>query len=98
MKDTKNLTIAILGITALVLLALLIGTKIEQPAQAGTGYSYKTSDWIMVTGQATRNTDLLYLINVGARKMKVYVPNKATGNQPPKIDVHDTLDLNKVFQ
>jgi hypothetical protein len=97
MKDTKNLTIAILGISALVLLALVIGTKLEQPAQAGSGYSYNTKDWIMVTGQASKNTDFLYIINVGQRKMKVYFPDKQGGSKVPKMSIVDSIDLNRAF-
>lgn len=93
MKDTKNLTIAILGITALVLLAMLIGVKLETTAYAGT--AIKQNDWIMVSAQATKSVDLLYVVNVGQRKMVVYVPNR-TAN-PPKIEKHDSVDLNDLF-
>lgn len=91
MKDTRNITIAVLSITAVVLLALLIGTKLDSPAYAMD--STKQGDYIMATGAATAKMNMLYMVNVGQRRMNVYAINSST----KKIDKWDTFDLDDLF-
>lgn len=93
MKDNKNLTILVLSITAVILLAIVVGTKMDNSAYAG-GVAMKQNEWIMTAAAATSKSDMLYMINVGQRQMNVYAVN--TNNK--KIEKIDTVSLDEMFK
>ena len=88
MKDTQNMAIALLGVTAVILTALLIGTYTTNRAYADTaikGYGY-----VMVAGQRSENMDLLYVIDIAAQKLNVYgrdVKTRRLVIMPPQLDL-----------
>jgi hypothetical protein len=90
MNDTKNLTILILCITAVVLLAMVIGVKMDSTAYAG-GIGMKQGNWIMVAGGATSKSDMLYMVDIGQRQMNVY------GLTGKKIEKIDAINLDDIF-
>ena len=93
MNDPRNLIIVLLLVSATVLGVLLWSTY-ETPAAYGAGASVKQSFYMMTTGQWDSNTDLLYVLDVSARRLNVYVAD-ASHNQ---VGMIDSTDLDHVFR
>ena len=70
--DSKNLTIGVLSITAVILLVgvVIIGTR-PAPAVA-SGMTADGGDYVLTVGQLHTNSELLYIIDAGANKLAVY--------------------------
>ena len=88
MKDTKNLTIALLCVSATVLataLALLPSAHADAPVRGG--------EYIMITGAYSGKTDLLYVIDVAVQKVNTYVFNPQTN----ELLLRDQFNLRPVF-
>lgn len=92
MKDSQNITIGFLLITAAVLSAMLISTYSLPSAKADS--SITSGDYIFVTGPYSSSTDLLYVLNRTTARLNVYAINPRTGT----IDVVDTVDILKGFE
>lgn len=94
MKSTKNATIIVLAVTAVILLAILIGINTEQSSLAA-GASVRNVDYIMATCAIADNKDVLFLIDVPSRKMIVYNANRQV---PAKaVEVMTNVDLEREF-
>ncbi|MCK4660455.1 MAG: hypothetical protein KAV82_13115 [Phycisphaerae bacterium] len=71
--DNKNLTIAVLGITAVILLVgVIIVNSQPQPALASAGPGIESGDYILATGQFLPDEHLLYVIDAVSQRMIVY--------------------------
>lgn len=92
MKNTQNITLVLLCITAAVLAAMLIGAFSDRSAYAGDTAVSK-GDYIMVPMMWTKNLDLLVVSDVATRKLIVYAYNRNTKS----LDIADTVDLTRVF-
>ena len=91
MNNTKNITIALLLISAIVLGAVLIQGLQENKAYAASGV--KQSSVIMCTGSIRNSIDLLYVINLDAKQLVAYYANTNTND----IDIVQKVDLEKAF-
>jgi hypothetical protein len=71
--QSKDFTIGVLSITAVILLTgfILIDALAPSPAVAA-GQSAITGDYIISTGQLDDITDLVYVLDSGAQRMNVY--------------------------
>jgi hypothetical protein len=79
MKDPKNLTIATLCITAVILmLGLVMITTRPAVVQAGEVSSYG-GDFTVTVGGITRDTEMLYIIDNTTQRLLVYGINRANG-------------------
>jgi hypothetical protein len=92
MKNTQNITIAMLSITAAVLLAILLVNLSSDQAQAG-GVSIKQGDYIIGTGSGSTGNDLIYVIDIAAKKLVVYGLDINRG----LLEAIDGVDLVKAF-
>ena len=92
MKNTQNVTIAVLTVTACILLAMVLGSFLADRATAGVP-SIKQGDYIMGTGAYSNDRDLLYLIDIAARRLNVYWPNINTNS----LELVDKVDLQQAF-
>jgi hypothetical protein len=95
MKDTRNITIIVLSVTALVLLAMLVG-NLMQTSPAYADGAVRSGDYIMVNGSIGQGSDLIYVVNVPARRMVVYFPTRQGNNRT--IEIVDSLDLDQLFK
>lgn len=77
MHDPKSLTLALLCITASLLLATIILVGNEKTALAGSSES-RAGDYIMVAGQISSGSELIYLIDIGAQRLNGYGANVNT--------------------
>lgn len=74
MRDPKNLTIALLCVSATLLATVLVLLGAAgQPAYADT--PVRGGDYIMITGAYSDSTDLLYVLDVATQRINTYVFN-----------------------
>ena len=94
MKDTQNIWIAVLFVTAGILTAMLVTAYVQtqQPAYADT--PARGGEYIAVTGAWSSSRDLLYLVDLVANQMNVYTVD----TNKNAIERIDWVDLKKVFQ
>ena len=93
MKDSKNILIAALVVSAVVLTGVLVGTFVGTGRTAQAGEFSRFWGMTGVTAEVAQGTSALYLIDVDQQRLNVYVVNQKTG----AIDILETIDLAKVF-
>ena len=71
MRDTQNTTIVLLLVSAAVLGALLIGNYTAREAAGDT--SIRVAGYVMVPGAVGTDMDALYVINIPAHQLNIYV-------------------------
>ncbi len=91
MNQPKNITIALLCVSAVILAMMLILANVRT-VQAET--SIAGGNYIMVTGAYTENLELLYIIDRSQRKLNVYVLNISKGD----LILRDSANLKLAFQ
>lgn len=69
MKNTQNITIGLLAVSAIVLGAMLIGTLTE-PAEAAT--SARQGNYLIASVRASNSRELVYVINIPLQGVIVY--------------------------
>ncbi|MFQ5410686.1 MAG: hypothetical protein ACE5EC_00245 [Phycisphaerae bacterium] len=90
MRDNRNLVIAVLSITAVV---LLVGILVSDPDRAlAIGQLDRGGDYIMLTGQFSDSSELLYITDAAARRLNVYGYN-STNRQ---FVLWDSIDLTRL--
>ncbi len=92
MKDTKNVTIAMLCVLATILVTVLALTYNSNQALADT--SIRGGDYIMVTGNYSKSLDLLYVIDVAQQKINVYTVDENNN----VIRMLDQKRLSQIFK
>ena len=91
MKDTQNVTIGFLLVTAAILAALLIGAYTTTDAYADT--AGKGAGYLMVAGQVSSTSDFIYVIDVQSAKLNTYGYDRAR----KAILMGVPVDLNQLF-
>ena len=92
MNNPQNVVILVLVVTAAILGGMLVGVWQDRSAQAAYP-SVSKGDYIMIPYTWSDTMDLLCVIDVPSRKMKVYIPNKNTH----AMDVAKEVDLEREF-
>jgi len=92
MKNSQNMTIVLLTITAVLLSVMLYQSYSDRTAYAEP--SVKQGDYVMGTGAWSASTDLLYVIDVASRQLNVYFANQNTSS----LDLINSVDLEKAFR
>lgn len=95
MKDTQNITIALLAVTAAILTAMLVGGYFSTGSTAQADTPARTGQYIAVMGSWGESSDLLYLTDVVTGQMNVYTIDKNTKSLEP---AQPPVDLNKLFR
>lgn len=94
MNDSKNLAIGVLSITATILLVGVILTSFLTANTAmAIGQTDRGGDYIMVTGQFTENSELIYVTDAAAQRLNLYSYETSTR----QFILWDTIDLKGVF-
>ncbi len=93
MKDTQNITIVLLIVTAAILAGVLVVSLNSRDADAACA-SVKGGDYIVVTGAFNKTKDLVYVIDIGTQRMNVY----GTDLRKNSIELYDAIELNKLFK
>ena len=92
MKDTQNILIVLLVVTAAVIATMLALTLSSRPAYADS--SVRAGDYIMLVGAFNKTKDLLYVINVPSQQLNVYEINPQNG----MMNRVDMVNLEKLFK
>lgn len=90
MKDTQNITIGLLLVTAGILAMMIAGTYFSATPAYGAVASVKQGDYIMVTA-ADGSKDLLYVIKISARRINAYEAKRDS------LDLVASEDLERIF-
>ncbi|MBK8267917.1 MAG: hypothetical protein IPK83_06270 [Planctomycetes bacterium] len=73
MSDNRNFLIGVLSITATILfVGLLVVTSVGPTPAMAIGQLDRGGDYIMVTGQFTENSELVYVVDAAAKRMIGY--------------------------
>jgi len=94
MKDTQNTTIAVLIVTAALLITALLLTGGDRQAVAAQAES-RGENYSLAVVRATASQDLLYLIDVQTEQMNAYTVDKNTKNNDI-IMVAGPIDLRRL--
>jgi hypothetical protein len=93
MKTTNNLMLVLLVVTAAILGAILVGSYTAQVANADI--SIKQGDYLIGSMTIASSRDLIYVIDISARKMNVYTVINSQSNRIDGIDMG--IDLDRAF-
>lgn len=94
MRDQQTFSIGILCLTATVLLAaVLLQVSSEPPSAMAIGQTDRGGDYILITGQFTQNSEVLYLTDAATRRLNVYSYDPTRR----QIILWDTQDLGMIF-
>ena len=94
MKNTQNITLVLLMITATMLTTLLVaGYVYTEPAYGGAS-SAKGGDYIMATGAYNQEADFVYVLDIASNKLNIYYPDINING----LRLGDTVDLARAFQ
>ncbi len=93
MQNSHNLTIGLLVVTAIILGAMLLTSYMDSQNTAYADTPIKGGDYLMGAGALTDKHDLLYVIDIGTRRLVAYSidVNKKT------VLLVDRIDLEKAF-
>lgn len=94
MNDSKNLAIAVLSVTATILLVGVVLSGMWSPAPAlANSQLDRGGDYIMLTGQFTQNSELVYVTDAAVQRMNIY----SYESSRRQIILWDTIDLRGIF-
>lgn len=91
MRDTRNITIAVLLCSAAVLAGLLTISLTADQARADA--PSKGRDYLLLTAHATAEVEMLYMIDRGNRRLNVY----RIDSRRRTLELVDTMDLERAF-
>ncbi len=91
MKDSQNITIALLLVSASVLAGLFIASYQTETAYAES--PSKAGDYLLINGNISTSKDLVYVIDVVQGRLIAYVGDINTNS----IKQVDAIDLQKEF-
>ena len=94
MRETQNITICLLLVTAGILAAMLIGSYMTLDNAAYASATQKQGDYIVSTGSRSSSTELLFVIDIAANRLNVYLTNINTWS----LELLDTADLARAFR
>jgi len=86
-------TIGLLSITGLILLIAVIVTTLSPQPSYAFGQVDRGGDYIMVTGQFTQNTEVVYITDAAAQRIIMY----SYEAQQNTLRLWDGEDLKKRF-
>jgi hypothetical protein len=92
MTQSKNISIAVLCVSAVILGTILVLTLLTAPAAANTPSI--GANYLMFTGRVTGNDDFLYIVQPATGQMKVYTYNSGAN----KIEWVDKIELDQRFK
>ncbi|HWL94150.1 MAG TPA: hypothetical protein VNT79_11515 [Phycisphaerae bacterium] len=93
MHDNRNFIIGVLSVTATILfVGLLIVTSTGQNQAMAIGQIDRGGDYILVTGQFTENTELVYVVDAASRRMISYSYETSTRD----FVLWDAIDLARI--
>lgn len=94
MQDNRNTTIAILAITATILfVGVVLSTMGGRNEAMAIGQTDRGGDYVLVTGQFTENSELVYVTDAAAQRLNVY----GYDTKIREFALWDSIDLKAVL-
>jgi len=91
MKDSQNITIALLLVSASILAGLFVVSYETETAYAAS--PSRAGDYIMINGNISSSRDMVYVIDLAQGKLIAYIADiNANG-----MKAVDSIDLEKAF-
>ncbi len=75
MNDTKNITIALLCVSATLLLTVTLLVNSTDEAYATSAQSANSS-YIMIAGRVTESRDVIYVVDLDTEKLNAYLVDR----------------------
>lgn len=94
MKNSQNLAIVLLLISAALLTAMLLATMHQTSDEAVASVAVKQGDYIMATGQIASRYDALYAVDVTESRLIAYYINPDND----RLEILDTASLERAFR
>ena len=94
MRNTQNITIVLLLLSAGILTAVLIGMHVSATPRAEAQVTVKQGQYIMSVGTYSKSADLVYILNIKTGKMNAYQASRLRKS----IGFADQADLARVFR
>jgi len=91
MKNTQNILIVMLLVTAAFLSALLVGQFVYTEKTAVAATHDREGDYIIVSGTFDQDKDVVYVLDIANAKVNLYYPDVNTNS----LVLGTTLDLSK---
>ena len=93
MKDTGNITIVLLTVTAVILTTMLIAVYFQTSQTSLAEGPARSGNYIMTTGRWNVDVDLTWVINLAAQQLNIYYANPNTN----EIELIDSVSLQQTF-
>ena len=87
--DTRNLTIAVLTLTAAILFVGLVLVNAFPSSAMAYGQSDRAGDYVVATGQLQDSTELLYVTDAAIGRLNVYLLDISNQHQLRLVDTFD---------
>ena len=94
MKNSQNITIVLLLVTAAILSTVLALTFTGTSQQSYAETSDRYWGYIVTTGKIATTTDAMYIIDVDNKRLNAYTLH----GKKRSIDLLESIDLAKVFK
>jgi len=94
MKDPQNITICLLLATGTILASLLVSSYMTTDNAAYATVSIKQGDYILATGARSGTKELVYVLDIAARRLNVYDTNTTNWT----LELVDMVDVDRAFK
>jgi len=94
MKNTQNITIVLLLVSAVLLTALLIGIHRNTARRADAQVTVRAGRYIVAVGTWSSSMDLVYVVDIATRKLNVYAASRAQR----RLELLDSAEMEPVFK
>ena len=94
MKNSQNITIALLLVSAGILTALLIGMHVSNTPSAEAQVSVSKGQYIVSVGTYSSSQDLVYIMDITTGQVNAYAASRVR----KRIQVADSVDVGQVFK
>ena len=88
MKTSENITIAVLSISAIILLVALLGSHFVSVQPALAGMPFSQGDYMICTGAYAAGLDVVYVLQPSARRLERAVAQPCAAAGPQRARVH----------
>jgi hypothetical protein len=94
MKDSQNLTIGLLVLSATILLSMVFATMGDRAYAGGVPAATSQGEYVVASGAWSDTTDLVYIIDRVSQRMNVYFLDRNAN----RVQRQDSVDLKRVFR
>ena len=94
MKDTQNIALVLLAISAAILTTLLVAGYLYTEPAYGATTAVKDGDYMIAVGSYNQDTEFLYILDIAKNRLNLYYVNINTN----AVTLRDSVELSRVFR